>query len=297
MLKSACSDTAKSIERNNMMSFASVISVVAALLILGVFIVITINVESVTKNVVSSLELKVFLTNTTTQEELTKLEQDMTNDPDITGFVFESKDEALQKYSTKLDKYSGLLNGFTAANNPISDSYTVSVTNPSQLNSVKSYIQGLKSDAVDYVKYGEEYVDVLMNFSEFMNYACITVLVILSVISVVIIYNTIKLTCHSRRKEIAIMKVVGADDWYVRLPFFFEGMGLGILGAIIAFLLIRMGYMYMIGMSNTLAYLPMNSKLVAPDQVLPLIMLFSLIYGIIIGAFGSLFSIRKYLDA
>lgn len=295
MLKSGLADTIKNIERNNLMSFASVISVVAALLILGAFIMITMNVESITGSMVSSLELKVFLNDDATPQDTAQLEQDLMNNPHVTNVVFESKDEALSKYSAQLDQYSGLLSGFNAANNPVSNSYTVAVTSPEELKTVKEEVEDLHSPAVDYVKYGEEYIDAMVSFSRFLNYICLGVLIILSVICIVIIYNTIKLTCYANRKEIEIMKVVGADDWYIRMPFFLEGCLLGIIGAAAATLILRTVYLFLIGISNTLAYLPMNSHLVAPDYVITPIFWFSLIYGILMGAFGSLFSIRKYL--
>lgn len=297
MVISICKDTIKNIQRNNLMSFASVVSIVAALIILGAFIIITINVNNIAANMSASLQLKVFLVNQPSDSQLEALEEVFEENPSITEYEFETRDEALKAYTERLEDYSGLLSGFTSSNNPVRDSYTVSVTSPSVLEDVKVEIEDLESPVVDYVKYGENYINAIMLFSSFSNYLCLIVLGILSIISVVIIYNTIKLTCYSNRKEIEIMKVLGAEDWYIKMPFFFEGLMLGVFGAICASLILLAVYIYLIGMTDTLAYLPLDSHLVSPGTVIIPILIFSTIYGVIMGAFGSLFSIRKYFYA
>ena len=296
MLRSASRDTIKSIERNNLMSFASVASIVAALLILGIFIIITINVNNVTSSVKNSLELKVFMKSSYTQEDLDAVQTALTNEEYVTGITYESSDEALAKYSASLGQYSGLLSGFTSSNNPLNASFIVQVDDPTHLEQVKSEAEKLTNIEVDYVKYGEQYVDALVSFSNFMNWVCVIILVILSIISVIIIYNTIKLTCYSRRKEIGIMKFIGATDWYIRLPFFFEGSMLGIIGAVFATLILRTAYYYLLGMTSNATYLPMQSQLIAPASVMGPVLIFCLVYGILMGVCGSLFSIRKFLD-
>lgn len=276
------------------MSFASVVSIVAALLILGVFIVITINVNNIANNMVASLELKVFLNDNISNNDIQTLEDFFEENDLIVSYYYESKDEALDKYTERLEEYSGLLDGFDYANNPIANSYTVGIVSPSELENVKAQIEELPITAVSYVRYAEEYVDAIVVFRTFSNYVCLGVLLILSVISIIVIYNTIKLTCYSNRKEIEIMRFVGADDWYIKLPFFLEGLVLGVFGAATATLIMATVYTYLIGITNNLAYLPLNSHLVEPHYVLIPIFIFSIIYGIIMGAFGSLFSIRRY---
>lgn len=297
MLKSTLKDTAKNIQRNNLMSFASVVSIVAALIILGAFIIITININNIANTMVASLELKVFLNDNISESDLNIVENYFEENELITGYVFESKNDTLDRYAEKLEDYSGLLDGFDYTNNPIADSYTVSVISPQDLETVKTEIEELPTNAVNYVRYAEEYIDAIVLFKNVSNYACLIILIILSIISIVVIYNTIKLTCYSNRKEIEIMRIVGADDWYIKLPFFLEGLVLGIFGAFMATLLLATVYTYLIGLTDTLAYLPLDSHLVAPHYVLIPIFIFSIIYGIIMGAFGSLFSIRRYFVA
>lgn len=296
MLRNVFRDTARSIERNNLMSVVSVLSVVAALIILGIFVIFSMNLQHITENVESALELRVFLREDYTETQKNDLETALHQNAMVTGVTFESKDEALEKFSTSLEDYSGLLNGYDQSNNPMASSFVVQVEQPEYLETVMSDIEGMTDKGVDYVKYGEEYVDALVSFSHFSQTFCIVVMVVLSIISLFIIYNTIKLTCFARRREIRVMKYVGATDWYIRLPFILEGTFLGGIGALVALLIIRSGYYYVIAYVSNNVYMPMNSDLVAPSVIMMPLVIFCAAYGIVIGAFGSLFSIRKFLD-
>ena len=123
-----------------------------------------------------------------------------------------------------------------------------------------------------------------------------SVVIVLSVISYFLIYNTIKLTVFARRKEIGIMKYVGATDGYIRAPFLLEGAILGIIAALAATLAIRTGYFYVLGYLSGNALMPISANLASPALVISQIVVFFLIYGIVIGTFGSRVAISKFLD-
>ena len=296
MLRSVFRDTAQSIERNNLMSVVSILSVVAALIILGIFVIFSMNLEHITENVESALELRVFLKEDYTEAQKNDIEKTLKENSMVTGVTFESKDEALEKFSSSLEDYSGLLKGYDQSNNPMASSFVVQVDQPEHLETVMADIEAMGDKGVDYVKYGEEFVDFLASFTRFSRTFCIVIMAVLSVISLFIIYNTIKLTCFARRREIRVMKYVGATDWYIRMPFILEGTFLGALGALVALLIIRAGYYYVIAYVNNNVYMPMNSDLVAPSAIMLPLVVFCAVYGVVIGAFGSLFSIRKFLD-
>lgn len=296
-LKSVFRDTTQSIERNNLMSMASVLSVVAALIILGIFVIFSVNLEQITKNVESALELKVFLKSDITQEQQLSLETELKKNSDITEITYQSADDALKEFSDSLEGYAGLLSGYSSNNNPMQASFTIKVTSSDKIKDVKAYAEGLTNKGVDYVKYGEEYVDALMKFSRFSNIFCLVMLIVLTLVSIFIIYNTIKLTCFARRREIRVMRYVGAADWYIRTPFVLEGTFLGCIGALAAMLVIRTGYYFIIAYVNHSVYIPMDTALVSPSLLMGPISLFCMLYGVVIGSCGSLFSIRKYLDA
>lgn len=294
MFRNTLVETIRNIQHNNIMSFASVVSIVAATIILGALIIITINVNHVAYIMRESLELKVFLTDDADLDSLAELEDFFEENDLVVSYEYESRDTALERYSEKLQDYSVLLEGFTESNNPVSDSYTVAVVSPDQLEELTKQIEDENNPAVDYVKFGEEYIDTVMLFSTISDYVCLAIFIVLTIISLVIIYNTIKLTCYSRRKEIEIMRFLGASNWYIKLPFFFEGLVLGVFGAFWGVLLLATVYSYLMGFSGSFIALPLEANLVEPIYVMIPIGIFSFVYGIIVGAFGSLFSIRKF---
>jgi len=286
-------DTARSIKRNTLMSIASVVSVIAALVILGIFLVIALNIQHMTNDMESQLELKVFVEKDATEEQKDQLEELLKADSRITEIRFESKDEALQKMSENLEQYQGILQGLEG-DNPLPESFILRVSDAAEIRQVSDSVSEL--DGVDYINYGEGYVDALMKFNDFTNMLSLAVLLILTGISVFIIYNTIKLTVFSRRKEISIMKYVGATNWYIRVPFIIEGGVLGLTGAVLAILVVRNIYYYLLGAVSGQSALIMGVSFAPPEAVLPSITLYFMIYGLIVGAAGSLFSITKFLD-
>ena len=296
MPRNVVRDTFKSIERNNLMSAASVLSVIAALIILGIFLILTINVQEVTKDVESKLELKVFLQSGYTEQQKTTIEETLNESPLIESVSFESSQEALDKFTVSLEDYAPLLSGYNSQNNPMPASFIIRVTDPNDLKAVQTLAMTFKDQGVEYVRYGQEYVEALVTFNKFTNTLSIVVLIVLSLISVFIIYNTIKLTVFARRKEIGIMKYVGATNGYIRAPFILEGTLLGLIGAVVAFLIIRIAYYYILGLVGGNLFLPVDASLASPSVVMGQLVFFFLIYGGFIGAVGSVFAIRKFLD-
>ena len=294
--KSVMRETFRSITRNSLMSAASVLSILSALLILGIFIVFSVNVEHITNSVAQSLELKVYLTNGLTQEQITNVENKLKSNDQITEVTYISAEQALADFSASLKEYSGLLNGYNASNNPMQASFNVKIVDPMRIKEVKAYAETLSGDGVSSVKYGEEYVDALTTFSRFTTIFCVALIIVLSVVSLFIIYNTIKLTCFARRREIRVMRYVGASNWYIRAPFVLEGTILGFIAAILALLLIRLNYFFLLSYVQQAVYLPMNAQLVPPQQIMGPLAIFSILYGVIIGSVGSLVSMRKFLD-
>jgi len=296
MPKNVVRDTLKSIERNNLMSVASVLSVIAALIILGIFLILTINVQEVTKDVESKLELKIFLQSDFTDTQGKTIQQALEKSSLIESVTFESAEEALEKFTVSLEDYAPLLSGYNSENNPMPASFVVRVTDPEDMDEVQNLAMSFRGNGVEYVRYGQEYVEALVSFNKFTNTLSIVVLAVLSMISIFIIYNTIKLTVFARRREIGIMKYVGATNTYIRAPFILEGTMLGLMGAIVAFLIIRITYYYILGLVGGNLFLPVDATLASPDTVMGQLLFFFLIYGGFIGAVGSIFAIRKFLD-
>ena len=217
----------------------------------------------------------------------------------IQSVKYESKATALKNFSNQLNSSSDLTDTFNAKNNPMPESYIVRAKNADNLGKIKKQISqyNKKNNAgIEYIKYGKDYIKALTNFSHFINLFCIFVVIVLSVISYFLIYNTIKLTVFARRKEIGIMKYVGATDGYIRAPFILEGAFLGIIAALAATLAVRTGYFYILGYLSGNALLPITANLSSPAALIGQIVIFFLVYGILIGTIGSRVAIRKFLD-
>jgi len=276
------------------MSAASVISVVAALVILGIFLLLALNVQHITEDMEDQLELKVFLEKDLPQSEIEAVGSRFEEHENVTSVAFESKEDALDNMYEDLEEYQGILDGLSE-DNPLPQSYILRVDEGTNIEAVSAFASEV--EGVERVNYGENYVDALLNFNEFANILSLAVLAILTGISIFIIYNTIKLTVFSRRKEITIMRYVGATNWYIRMPFIIEGSLLGVTGAVVAVLAVRNVYFYLLGAMAGQSPLMMGATFAPPEAVMPSITLYFLIYGFVIGAVGSLFSIRKFLDA
>jgi cell division transport system permease protein len=217
----------------------------------------------------------------------------------IQSVKYESKATALKNFSNQLNSSSDLTDTFNSKNNPMPESYIVRAKNADNLGKIKKQISqyNKKNNAgIEYIKYGKDYIKALTNFSHFINLFCIFVVIVLSVISYFLIYNTIKLTVFARRKEIGIMKYVGATDGYIRAPFILEGAFLGIIAALAATLAVRTGYFYILGYLSGNALLPITANLSSPAALIGQIVIFFLVYGILIGTIGSRVAIRKFLD-
>ena len=297
MRRSILRDTMQSIRHNSLMSLASILSITAALIILGIFLVLTINIHQVAANIENGLKIQVFFKQDVTEEQKSSLKQALESNDLIQEVQYESKDQALKNFSESLEGYSDLMSSFNSNNNPMPESFIVKAKRAEDMDQIKSFIDGYKeTNGIEYVKYGQDYIKALTNFNHFVNLLCIIVIIVLSIISFFLIYNTIRLTVFARRKEIGIMKYVGATDSYIRMPFLLEGVGLGVIAAIAATMAIRTGYFYILGYLGGNALLPITVNFASPQLVILYVVLFFLIYGILIGVLGSTFAIRKFLD-
>ncbi len=288
-------DSLQNIKRNSIMSFASVASVVAALLIIGVFLVLALNINYITKQMEENLEVKVYLSEEIEEAKKDAIEIALENHELCESVVYESKSDALNLFKESFGDKGYLLDGYEGESNPLPESFIVKVNDSSKINDLYEFAKGL--DGVDDVVYGEEVVENLLKFNSLTSIVSIIIFAILSVVSVFIIFNTIKLTVYARRNDITVMKYVGATDWFIRFPFLIEGSILGLLGSATAVLIIRNAYYYLTGfLQGGLTTLPVAGTLASPAYIMSQVSVYFIIYGIIIGALGSSLSIRKFLN-
>ena len=282
-------ESINSIRRNRVMSFASVSTVAAALFVFGVFMLMALNVDKFMQTVESKVEIKAFLNDSVTTLKQQGIEDQIRQIIHVKSINFESKQQALVNFKKELGSNSDLADGLEL-DNPLPASYVIKVDKPENSMSVSNQVS--KITGIGKVNDGKEIVDQIVKVTRFIKIISIVIMIILGVIAISLISNTIKLTVYARKREISIMKYIGATDWFVKWPFIMEGILLGLLGAILSIALLILGYSFV---SKAVSTGIIVFSLVPPKEIVTgLIYQFSLI-GMVIGGIGSLLSIRRFL--
>ena len=285
------SDALKSLKRNLTISTASVATVSATLFILGVFLLVMVNIESGITKVEDKVEIKIFLKEDITIPDQNDLEVAIKGMNEVRDVKFESKSDALKKWrDTLAEKDKGLLSGYSDTDNPLPASYIVTMNKPEYAQIIAEKVKGMPG--VESVGNDKELIEIIISISNALKWVGIVIFLMLIGVSLFLIGNTIRLTVFSRRREIGIMKFVGATDWFIRWPFIFEGIFIGIIGAIMANVLLY--YFYKFTFRQVTEHL-IAIQMISPSYVFSTLMLQFVLAGTFIGAIGSFISLRKFL--
>ena len=282
-------ETYKSIRRNGFMSFASISTVAVSLLVLGMFLMIFLNTNNLAQYLESQVQVSVYMQDSATAKELASVKDKLTKMPGVVKVTQVSKQQALERFKKRLGDQQQLLSSL-GKENPFPNSFEIQVDSPERIKVLTPQIGQLPK--VETAKFGQEVVEHLFQLTKILRFGGILLVVFLAMATLFIISNTIRLTVFARRKEVIIMKYVGATDWFIRWPFLLEGMTLGFFGAVVAFILINSIYSGLLERIHaTLAFLP----LLPTSPLLLYVDLFLLVAGTGIGALGSYISLRKFL--
>ena len=282
-------ETYKSIRRNGFMSFASISTVAVSLLVLGMFLMIFLNTNNLAQYLESQVQVSVYMQDSATDKELAAVKEKLTKMPGVVKVTQVSKQQALERFKKRLGDQEQLLNSL-GKDNTFPNSFEVQVDSPERIKVLTPQLGQLPK--VETAKFGQEVVEHLFQLTKILRFGGILLVVFLAMATLFIISNTIRLTVFARRKEVIIMKYVGATDWFIRWPFLLEGMTLGFFGAVVAFILINSIYSGLLERIHaTLAFLP----LLPTSPLLLYVDLFLLVAGTGIGALGSYISLRKFL--
>ena len=278
-----------SLRRNNWMSVASIGTVAVSLFIFGMFLMMVMNMNKLAENMESQVQINVYLLDKVDREQARDIEKDLKEIEGVESVGFVTKDEAMERFKDRLGDQKTLLDALDETN-PLPDSFEVTVTNPDLVKSAAEKME--KIDGVECAKYGQDVMEHLFEITRLLRIFGFTLMLVLAFATLFIISNTIRLTVFARRKEIAIMKYVGATDWFIRWPFVMEGMVLGLFGSIIAAMVLRTAYTAMAEkVYDTLAFFP----LIPEQPFLTYITIIVVISGMVVGAIGSAVSIKKFL--
>lgn len=278
-----------SVRRNGLMSLASLMTVALSLLILGIFIVLVMNLNHMASALESQVQVSVYLKEGLKELEIREIGTRITKLPGVTRVNFVNKEEAMQRFKQRLGEQQGLLAELGEAN-PLPNAFEVKVDRPERVKPVALAISQLKG--IEAARYGQEVVEQLFGLTRMVRIFGMVLIVFLALAALFIIVNTIRLTVFARRREIGIMKYVGATDWFIRWPFIIEGVILGSVGACISVVLLTQLYSMVTGqVYESLAFLP----LLPQYPFLHWVNIFILVAGIGIGALGSVISVKKFL--
>ena len=289
----------RNVFKNKKSTGASLVIMCATMIIFGIFLLIGENVNHIVKEVESVQGMQVFINKDTTEEQIIELGDKIRN-LEIDGVkvvnqaVRKTKEDALTTMKERFKEKQDLLATFEGENNIFTESYVVTLTNLEYSNQVQDEIQ--KMDNVKRITSRDQTITTLIKFANGIKIVTGAILILLIFISMFIIANTIKLTVHARRKEISIMKYVGATNNFIRWPFIVEGMIIGIFASAISIIIIGLLYNAIAdGLVNSDIMRLINMSLLPFSDIFNYILVTYLALGIGIGAIGSIISMRKYL--
>ena len=279
-----------SLKRNNWMSVASVGTVAVSLFIFGMFLMLVLNMNKMAESLESQVQINVYLEEGTTSSEIRSLEAELNDMQGVEQVTFVSKDEAMERFKERLGDQSSILDALDDTN-PLPDGFEVMITQPELVETAAKNIEQHKN--VESAKYGQDVMEHLFDITRLIRFFGLVLMLFLAGATLFIISNTIRLTVFARRKEIAIMKYVGATDWFIRWPFMMEGMVLGLFGGILANVILRFGYSALVSeIYSALAFFP----LIPEQPFLNYISIVVVFGGMAIGAMGSTISLKRFLE-
>ncbi len=281
------------------MGFTAISTVAITLFIVGLFSIVVYDIQAVLNSIRSQVEVAVYLQDNTTNQLKEYLESQIRGWPEIADVKYVSKDQALERFRSQ-NEGSNILKEIQG--NPLPASFELTLNDPEKVELVAlrfidkdgAYIEG-----VDEVIYGRDYVRQLFNITAVVGTITFLIIIVLLLAAIVLIFNTIRLSIYARRKEVEVMKLVGATNWYVRTPFLFEGFFEGLIGGGIAvallyflnrFLLIRAE------MAIIETFSVRNLAIIGSSNVIFLIYISILAIGGLIGFISSSIALKKYLS-
>ena len=283
-------DALKIIKLNITVSFAAMLTVLVTFFVLGTFTLVGLNFNKTIEDVADKIEIKVYLQDDIKLVNQREVEIKLAEQEGVKAVTYESKDEAFTKLKKDLEGNSGMLEGYSLENNPLASSYIVTLEDASYAGDVSKAVEDMTG--VESITNQQELIEKISNVVDFVQILGIVLFFVFIGVSIFLIMNTIKLAVYSRRREVGIMKFVGATDWFIRWPFVIEGMIIGAVGSLLATAILYFIYRGVFGFiaSNLLI-----ANLVPVSFVLTTLLGGFLLGGIVVGAIGSIAALRKFL--
>lgn len=285
-------DSFKSVFRNFSLSLASISCITITLLVVAISIILSVNVNNFATLVEKDVTIVAFLDLKITQEEIKEVESEINDIQGVESYEFQSKTEISKEMMDSSEIFENIMGQWNQDDSPIQDTFLVKVEDINEIGKIAKKIE--KIEKVSIVKYGQGMVEQLVTVFDVVKKISIGIVIALILVTAFLISNTIKITIFSRKREIEIMRLVGASNLNIKIPFIFEGLFLGILGAIIPVLATTYGYVALYNKFDGQVFSPFI-KLVEPQPFIYIVSAVLIVIGMLVGMFGSYRAVRKYL--
>ena len=294
MLGRSIRDAFKSVIRNFSLSLASISCITITLIIVAIAIMASFNVQNFTQEIEKDLTIVIFLNNEVTDEDITRVEEEIKQIPNVDqdSVVFASKQDVKEEMQQESEVFDTVLDEWDDTESPLKDTFQVKVKNVEKISDTAERIE--KINQVNTVRYGEGMVDQMISAFSSIEKVTYGVVIALVIVTVFLIINTIKLTISARRREIGIMRLVGASNFTIKTPFIVEGMILGLLGSIVPVIFTTYGYLAFYKHFDGYLFTQLI-ELIEPEPFIYSTAGIVVIIGILVGMVGSAGAVRKYL--
>lgn len=285
-------DSFKSVFRNFSLSIASISCITITLIVVAIAIVLSDNVNNFATLVEKDVTIVTFINNDATDDDISILGDKIKRLNNVDSVTFNSKMDIMKEMMESSDVFNNIMSNWTEETTPIQNTYLVKVVDIEKIKDVADEIK--KMDNVSVVKYGEGMVEQLVSVFDIVRKISIGLVIALIIVTAFLIANTIKITIFSRKREIEIMRLVGASNINIKIPFIFEGLFLGIMGSIIPICVTIFGYITLYTKFDGQLFSPFI-RLITPEPFVYSISLILILIGMAVGMFGSLRAVKKYL--
>ncbi len=282
-------ESIKSLKRNGWMTIASASAVTITLILVGIFMSIIFNATKLARDVEGNVTVSVFIDIGTSKQDIHNLKTKLSNLPNVESISYSNKDQQLKRIQKQMGSAWNLFEGDS---NPLYDVYYIQAKEPTDTKGIAK--QAEKMPNVFKADYGGVSSDKIFRIAATVRTWGLAAAILLLFVAVFLISNTIRITILSRKREIHIMRLVGAKNGFIRWPFFLEGAWIGLFGAIIPVVILTIGYQQFYNIFNP-QLLRSNYSLLKPENFVMKIDVLMVFIGMLIGSLGSVISMRRFL--
>jgi cell division transport system permease protein len=289
----------KNVARNGWMTFASMSSIAVSLFILGIFMLLALNVNKLADQIDNQVQISVYVQLGVEKPKLEEIERTIKRIPEVKTVTFISKEEGLERFRESMgEDGKEALDGYEKENNPLPDSFEVEAFDPQQIPYIAKQIDAINvmdtTLPITKVKYGKDTIQKLFTITNAVRNIGFFIVLGLAIMAMFLISTTIKMTIIARRREISIMKLVGATNNFIRWPFFIEGAIIGFGGSVLSAAILLYGYTQLVKTASASVGLLMI-QFSTVEEVSLLVGGTIIALGTLLGIWGSTISVRRYL--